>query len=102
MINPVSCYLFIANLVWVHKMNLTPPLFIEVPVPTRIVSGHVLMCYALWVSILPLSMILIFDFRIVPTVWNFFFYHFIPHQYFSQLTFGHVRLINNYIYTLQT
>jgi len=71
MINPVICYLFIANLVWVYKINLTPPLFLEVPVP--IIESERSCISVLRVSILPLWMILIFDFRIVPTVWNFFF-----------------------------
>ena len=70
MINPVICYLFIDNLVWVHKINLTPPLSIEIPVP--IIESERSCISVLRVSILPLSMILIFDFRIVPTVWNFF------------------------------
>ena len=53
----------------VHKTSLTPPLFIEVLVPSQ---GCELSCmFLLRVSILPLSKILIFYFGIVPTVWYF-------------------------------
>ena len=46
--------------VWDHKISLTPPLFIEVPVP---IQEHERSCICvLGVSIFPLSMILIFDF----------------------------------------
>ena len=62
---------------WTHKTSLTPPLFIEVPAPSEKVSGRVCVCVR--VSTLPLSTILIFDFRIVQTVWYFFFFIFIHH-----------------------
>lgn len=49
--------------VWPHKSNLTPSLFvIEVPVPDQ-VSERPYIC-VLWVSILLLSTIFIFDFLI--------------------------------------
>jgi hypothetical protein len=53
--------------VWANKTSLTPPLLIEVPVPSM-ESERACIC-VLGVSILPLSTILIFDFGFVPTVW---------------------------------
>ena len=52
--------------VWVHKTRLTPPLFIEVPVPSQ--ESELSCSCVLGVSMLPLSTILILDLRIVPTV----------------------------------
>ena len=53
--------------VWAYKTSLTSPLFNEVLVPSQECE---LSCICLsWVSILPLSMISIFDLGIVPTVW---------------------------------
>ena len=46
--------------VWDHKISLTLPLFIEVPVPIQ-ENERSCIC-VLGVSIFPLSMILIFDF----------------------------------------
>lgn len=51
---------------WVHKTTLKPPLFIEVPVPTRKMSG--LVFCVLGVLLLPLSIVLLLDFRAVPIV----------------------------------
>jgi len=45
--------------VWAHKTGLTPPLFIEVSVPTQD-SERSCIC-VLWISILPLSTILRLD-----------------------------------------
>ena len=51
---------------WTHKATLTPPLFIEVPVPND-ESERSGIC-VLGISILPLSTIFILDFGNVPTV----------------------------------
>ena len=52
--------------IWVHEISLTPPPFIEMPVP---IKDSVRSCTCVLVaSILPLSTILIFDFGIVATV----------------------------------
>ena len=51
--------------------SLTPPLVIEVPVPSQ-ENKQPCICM-LGVSIVPLSTILIFDIGIVPTVWYFCF-----------------------------
>ena len=59
-----------------HKTSLTPPLLIEMLVPIQESERWSCIC-ALWVSILPLSMILILDVGIVPIVWYFcFVFHF--------------------------
>jgi hypothetical protein len=55
--------------IWAHNTSLTPPLFIEVFLPSQ-ESEWSCIC-VLGVSILPLPTILIFDFRIVLTVWYF-------------------------------
>ena len=52
-----------------HKTSISPPRFIEVPVPSQKIDQSCICVYG--VSILPLSTILIFDFGIVPTVWYF-------------------------------
>ena len=52
--------------VWAHKTSLTKPFLIEVPVPGQ-ESERSCICM-LVVLILPLSMILLMDFRIVLTV----------------------------------
>ena len=57
-----------------HNIILTPPLFIEVPVP-RQESERSSIC-VLRVLILHFYAILIFDFEIVPTVWYFFCFSF--------------------------
>ena len=54
------------------KTSLTPPLFIEVPVPR--LDSEWSCNYALGVPILPLSTILIFDPGIVLTVRYFLFF----------------------------
>jgi len=54
---------------WAHKTSITLPLFIEVPVPSQ-ESERSCIC-VLGVSILPLSTILLLDFRTVPTVLYF-------------------------------
>jgi hypothetical protein len=48
---------------------MTPPLFIEV----SLYQIRKCICVSV-ISILPLSMILIFDFGIIPTVWYFLFF----------------------------
>ena len=53
--------------VWAHKTSLTLPLFIDVPVQNQ-ESERSCILYVKGVSILPLSIILIFDFGIVPIV----------------------------------
>jgi hypothetical protein len=59
-----------------HETSLTPPLLIEMLVPIQESERWSCIC-ALWVSILPLSMILILDVGIVPIVWYFcFVFHF--------------------------
>ena len=58
-----------------NKTSLAPPPFIEVPVP-RQECERACIC-TLWVSILPLSTILILDFGTVPTVWYYLVFHFI-------------------------
>jgi len=51
-----------------NKSSLTPPLFIEVPVPSQENDGRPCIC-VLGVTIWSLSTILIFDFGIVSTMW---------------------------------
>ena len=60
--------------IWANTTSLTPPLFIEVSVPSN-ESKRSCIC-VLEVSILPLSKILIFDFGIIPSV-VFFVIHYI-------------------------
>jgi hypothetical protein len=60
---------FVRREVWIHQTSLTLVLFIEVPAP-RQQSERSWFC-VLWVSISPLSTILIFYFGIVLTVWYF-------------------------------
>jgi hypothetical protein len=60
--------------VWSHK-NSTPPLFIEVPVPSQ--ESERSCIYVIEISILPLSPILIFDFGIVLTAWCSLFFIFL-------------------------
>jgi len=57
-----------------EKTSLTPPLFIEVIVPSQESDRSCIS--VLSVSILLVSTILIFDFRIVVFLWVFFFFHF--------------------------
>ena len=52
-----------------HKTSLTPPLFIDVPVPSHEMKRSFI-C-VLGVSMLPLDTILLFDLWIVPAVWYF-------------------------------
>jgi len=61
--------------VWVHKTSLTPPFVLEVPVP-RQESEKSCLC-VLGISMLPLSTILIFDFKV------FFCFHFIIYTYWQ-------------------
>ena len=64
-----------------HKASLTPPLFVEVPVPSGEIETSC-MC-VLEVSILPLSMIFLSDFEAVSTAWYFFFFillHYLEQQ----------------------
>jgi len=56
----------------VLQTSLNPPTFIEVTVPSQ-ESGWSFIS-VIEVSMLPLSMILIFDLGIVPTVWYFLFF----------------------------
>ena len=59
-------YIFLLNIIiWTHKTSSTPPPFIEVSVPSR-ESWLPCTCVPM-VSIVHLSMILIFDFGTVPT-----------------------------------
>ena len=58
--------------IWDHKTSLIQPHFIEVSVPRQEWERSCI-CI-LRVLILSLSTILIFDFRIVPTVWLFLFF----------------------------
>ena len=57
-----------------HDNSLTQSLLIEVPVPSQ--KSERSCMYALGVSILPLSTILIFDFGIAPTL-RYFVFHLI-------------------------
>ena len=57
-----------------HKARLTPPFFIEVPVPSQ-ENERSYIC-VLWVSSWPLSMTLILDFGFVPTGYFFYFIFF--------------------------
>ena len=50
--------------------SLTPPPFIEVPVPSQ--ESEMPCTCVLGASILSLSTVIIFDFGIVPMVWYFF------------------------------
>jgi len=52
--------------VWVHKTSLTPPLFIEVPVPSLEIKGSCI-CM-LGISILPLSTIFLLHFGTITTM----------------------------------
>ena len=56
-----------------HRSSLTQPLIVHVP---RQNIERSCVC-VLVVHILPLSTALLLDFRIVPTVWNIFAFHFI-------------------------
>jgi len=60
---------------WSHAANLTPPLFIEVPVPSQ-ESERLCIC-VLAVSILPLSSIVFIDFWKCSDSVVFFVLHFI-------------------------
>ena len=53
--------------IWVHKTSLNPPLFIEVPVTNQECERWCI-CVRDTIYYMALSTILIFDFRIVPTV----------------------------------
>jgi len=57
--------MFFCHHVWAHKTSLTPPLFIEVPVPSQ-KNERSCIC-VLGISIFPFSTILTFDFGINPT-----------------------------------
>jgi len=59
--------------VWANTTSLTPPSFIEVPVPSQESERSYMYICVLGLSILPLSMIIRLDFGTVPTVWYFFF-----------------------------
>jgi hypothetical protein len=56
--------------VCVHKISLTPPLYIEVSVPSQDSERS---CICVRVLILPLSMVFLLDFGNVPTVSYFYF-----------------------------
>ena len=58
---------------WAHKTSLTPPLFIEVSVPSQ--ESERSCIFVLFVSILPLSTMFLFDFGVAPTVFFFLFYY---------------------------
>ena len=55
--------------VWVHKTNLIPPLFIEVPVSIK--ESERLCACVFPVLVFPLSTILIFDVGSLSTMWYF-------------------------------
>ena len=63
------CFIVFCQRLWFYsrlgETSITPPLFIEVPVPSK-ESERPYIC-VLGVSILPISTILIFDFGNVPT-----------------------------------
>jgi hypothetical protein len=63
-----------------YKASLTPPLFIEMPVPSQ-ESERSCNCL-LGVSVVPLSTIFLLEFGTVPTVWYFFVFRFIHNGYF--------------------
>jgi hypothetical protein len=60
---------------WGHEANLTPPLFIEVPVPSQ--ESELSCIRVLAVSILPLSSIVFIDFWKCSESVVFFVLHFI-------------------------
>ena len=74
------CLLSLSNIyrIWVYKLSLTLPLFIEVPVPIQ--ESERSCIYVLGVLILSFSTMLIFDFGTVPTVWYFLFYMLFVHR----------------------
>jgi hypothetical protein len=77
--------------VWAHKTSLTLPLFIEVPV---LIQEPEQSCNCvLRVSIWPLSTILIFDFRINPTL-LYFFYFFLSLKLHIVSIYGYGLLTN--------
>jgi len=65
--------------VWVHQISLTPPLFIEVPISRQECRPSCICVLGLFIW--PLSMVLIFEFGIVLTVWYFLVSHFIENSY---------------------
>ena len=70
--------IFLGGKIWTHKTSFTPPLFIEVSALRQDVERSCI--WVLGVSILPLSTIFIFNFRIVPNCSDsvvFFVFHFI-------------------------
>jgi hypothetical protein len=66
-----DCIISVRVDVWAHNISLTPPLFIEVPIPSQ-KSARSCIC-VLRVSILSLFKILIIEFEINLTVWYFYF-----------------------------
>jgi len=68
----IDCIISLRGQVWAHKTYLSPTFFIGVLVPSQ--ESERSGIYVLWVSIVPLSTILILDFGIVPTVWNILFF----------------------------
>jgi hypothetical protein len=77
--------------VWLHKTSLTPPLFIEVTVPSK-ENEQSCIC-VLGVSILSPSTFLRFDLGIVPTVWYFLF------SFYLIIEFGYIFLALFLVYS---
>ena len=71
--------------VWVHKASLTPPIFIEGTVISQESEWSCIIM--LGVSILPFSMILIFDFGIGSTCVIFF--NLVTFYYYTNETYHH-------------
>ena len=67
--------------VWANKTSLTPPLFIEVPVPGHI-SERSCICVLLGVLILSFSTIFLLDFGTIPIVLYVFVFHLLSELYF--------------------
>ena len=53
--------------------SLTLPLFTEMPVPSQESEQSCILCVRYQLSILPLSIIILLDYRIVPSVWYLLF-----------------------------
>ena len=75
-LNKIAEYFTVKSVFIVGKdygcCNLTLPLFIEVPVPSRESEWSYITICVLGVSILPLSVIFLLNFGTVSTVWYFF------------------------------
>ena len=65
------CIISLRGEMWVNKTSLTPPLFIEVTLPSHACEWSCI-C-VLGVSSLPIYKILLLNFVTIPRVWYFFF-----------------------------